>query len=44
MQDFANLCKANKACAIAILPAITTIDYEYKSFTEKLAILSEIDK
>ena len=44
MKDFTNLCKANKACAIAILPAITTIDYEYDNFTKKLAMLSDIDK
>ena len=28
MKDFDDVCKSHKACAIAILPAITTIDYE----------------
>lgn len=28
MQSWTELCKSHKACAIAILPAITTIDYE----------------
>jgi len=44
MKNFTDLCKANKGCGIAILPAITTIDYENESFLQKLAILSEVDK
>ena len=38
------ICRSHKACAIAILPAITTIDYELDSFNQKEAMLAEIDK
>ena len=31
-KDFNTVCKSHKACAIALLPAITTIDYEKESF------------
>jgi hypothetical protein len=43
MKAFTDLCKTNKACGIAILPAITTIDYENESYLQKLAIMSEVD-
>ena len=43
-QDYDDVCKSHKACAIAILPAITTIDYELESFTQKQAMLEELDK
>ena len=34
-KDFKDVCKSHKACAIGILPAITTIDYELAGFKEK---------
>lgn len=43
-KDFDVVCKSHKACAIALLPAIATIDYEYDSFKQKEAMLAEIDK
>ncbi len=42
-KDYDDICKSHKACAIALLPAITTIDYELESFTQKQAILEELD-
>ena len=44
MKDFEDVCKSHKACAIALLPAITTIDYEEASFKSKIEILEEVDK
>ena len=38
-KDYDDICKSHKSCAIAILPAIMTIDYELKSFNEKIEIL-----
>lgn len=43
-QSWSNICKSHKACAIGILPAITTIDYENQSFLEKLEILRDVDE
>ena len=43
-KDFDDICKSHKACALALLPAIMTIDYEKDSFYEKLAILKEADE
>ena len=43
-KDYDEICKSHKACAIALLPAITTIDYERESFESKLAMLEEIDR
>ena len=31
-NDFDEVCKSHKACAVALLPAITTIGYEKESF------------
>ena len=42
-KDYDEVCKSHKACAIAILPAITSIDYELESFQEKQKILEEVD-
>ena len=39
MKDFDDICKSHKACALAILPAITSIDYEADNFHQKLALL-----
>ena len=44
MKDFDDVCKSHKACAIAILPAITTIDYEADNFAQKLAMLEKADE
>ena len=44
MKQFNDVCKSHKACAIAILPAITTIDYELDNFNEKIEILREMDE
>jgi len=43
-KDFDVICKSHKACAIAFLPAVTTIDYELESFNQKVAMLAEVDK
>jgi hypothetical protein len=43
-KDYNEVCRSHKACAIALLPAVTTIDYELESFQEKLAILEKIDQ
>ena len=42
-KDFQDICKSHKACAIALLPAITSIDYEKESFEQKVALLEKID-
>ena len=39
MKDFEDVCRYHKACAIGLLPAITTIDYEVESFQQKFEIL-----
>ena len=43
-KDFDDICRTHKACAIAFLPAIMTIDYEKDSFYEKLEILKQADE
>jgi len=42
-RDFNEICKSHKTCAIALLPAITTIDYERESFEQKIAMLEKLD-
>ena len=44
MKDFEDVCKSHKACALAILPAITTIDYEAESFAQKIELLEQVDQ
>lgn len=38
------MCLGRRACAIALLPAITTIDYEVKGQAEREIILADLDK
>jgi len=38
------MCFGRRACAIALLPAITTIDYEAKGQAEREIILADLDK
>jgi hypothetical protein len=42
--DYKNVCVSHKACAIALLPAIQTIDYEKESFEQKVALLEKMDE
>jgi len=43
-QDFYKLCLAKKACAIALLPAIDSIDWERDAQEERIKFLQELDK
>lgn len=38
------MCLGRRACAIALLPAITTIDYEARGQSEREIILADLDK
>lgn len=38
------MCFGRRACAIALLPAITTIDYEAKGQADREIILADLDK
>ena len=44
MKDFENICVSHKACALALLPAITSIDYEAENHNQKLALLQQMDE
>ena len=44
MKDFDDICKSHKACALALLPAITSIDYEAVNHNQKLTLLEEMDE
>jgi len=43
-QDFYTGCLEKKACAIALLPAIDSIQWEEKAHNERLQFLQEMDK
>lgn len=43
-KDLEEKCFGRRACAIALLPAITTIDYEMKGQAEREIILADLDK
>ena len=42
-EDWEKKCRGRKACGIALLPAITNIDYEVDSYNENIAILEEVE-
>lgn len=43
-KDLVKRCFNQKACAIALLPASTIIDYEEKNFNDQLALVEQLDK
>lgn len=42
--DLEKRCLTRRACAIALLPAITSIDYEMAAHTDRMEMLAELDK
>jgi hypothetical protein len=43
-EDWKAQCINRKACAIGLLPAITSIDYELESFEDKVEMIEEADR
>lgn len=43
-KDLVKRCFNQKACAIALLPASTIIDYEQQNFNDQLALIEKLDK